>query len=802
MSGRRGKSSGRAPGRTRGRSIRGSLIALALVPALALVVLWASGSAVLLNQWRSADNAAETSKTAFALMPVMAELQKERQQTVAELASDGSRSALDTQRRRTDAALATFRKADDIGKSGSAEFLAKLADVRERLAGLTAERTAIDDGKKTRQQAYADYSTTVLSMLNLFGIMSSNDGDVATQAYRALVFIRGLEALTQEGAVLAGVAASERLSTKERADLTAATAVRDYTFTNQVMPYLPANHQAALKKIFAGPDWAALTAFEAAIPVSSKADDGTITVSRVPAAAVAAPARAATAVQGVQFQYLADIQKQGEANDDTLLDRVLLGSSLALAAVLAIAVMSLRITRSLIGRMSSLRRETLELARDRLPELVTRLRTEGSRADLDELPELDYGSDELGKVADAFNAAQRTAVAVALEQAEMREGTRLVFLNMSRRTQVLVHRQLTVIDGMERREQDPELLADLYTVDHLATRMRRNAESLTVLSGAIPRRRWKQAVPLEDVLRSAVSEIEGYARVVVEPMPPIAVTGPAVGDTIHLMAELIENGVAFSPPHTEVRVRALPVAQGIAVEVEDRGLGLSEQEYATANDLLHNPPDFSFSTLGDDPRLGLFTVSHLAQRHGFTVTLRPSSYGGSMAVVVLPQALTEPVVRPAPMPLDSRADRHLAPVESSPPAGVTPSGMPKRVRTVPHAAPAPVPAPAPTAQAPAPAPSSSGPRSPVTGRLPRRVRQTHLAPQLLEKYADPQHGHDTGQNADERRPEHARSMLAALRDGTQRARAEAEVPHHDWSATPPDEQRPLLTRPRPTRNTP
>ncbi|MGH1555131.1 ATP-binding protein [Streptomyces sp. L7] len=348
--------------------------------------------------------------------------------------------------------------------------------------------------------------------------------------------------------------------------------------------------------------------------------------------------------------------------------------------------------------MSGLRAETLELAEERLPELITRLRTQGKRAELDDLPELDYGTDELGKVAEAFNSAQRTAVSVALEQASLREGARLVFHNMSRRIQLLVHRQLTVIDSMERKEQDPQLLAELYRVDHLATRMRRNAESLTVLSGAAPRRRWKQAVPLSDLLRSAVSEIEGYTRVVVEPLPPIAVLGPAVGDTIHLMAELIENGVTFSSPHTEVRVRALPVAQGYAVEVEDRGLGLAVDEYAAANELLHHPKDFSFTTLGEDPRLGLFTVGHLAQRHGITASLQASSYGGSLAVVVLPQALTEPVADGVPSPLDARAERHLAsvagsptdpfpapgqptgPVGGPPRAGVTAGGMPMRTR--------------------------------------------------------------------------------------------------------------------------
>ncbi|MDV7217985.1 ATP-binding protein [Streptomyces prunicolor] len=560
-------------------------------------------------------------------------------------------------------------------------------------------------------------------------------------------------------------------------------------------------------------------------------------------------------------------------------------------------------------------------------------------------------------------------MSVALEQAALREGVRLVFHNMSRRIQLLVHRQLTVIDSMERKEQDPQLLSDLYRVDHLATRMRRNAESLTVLSGAAPRRRWKQAVPLADLLRSAVSEIEGYTRVVVEPLPPIAVLGPAVGDTIHLMAELIENGVTFSPPHTEVRVRALPVAQGYAVEVEDRGLGLTTEEYAAANELLHHPRDFSFTTLGEDPRLGLFTVGHLAQRHGVTASLQASSYGGSLAVVVLPHALTESAADMLPPTLDARAERHLAsvaglatgslaesvtgagvgsgtgsgsgqgsatrpgrgsgvgsaggtatgpvagPATGSGRGGVTAGGMPMRIRTRPApqtqspsspASPASPAIPASSAAPSAPmadgsaavssrtagssagtgpreaapfphsrtsdsrttpgsrAPESrtsgaSGPSSdtrpaaPSTGlrvggpggfggsggsggsassRLPRRVRQAHLAPQLRERTPEADGERGGGREA-ERRPEQARSMLAALRDGTRRAREQENVPAPAWPAslrgdapgpvspregtprpaprdeapaptwnTAPPERRQLPTRPRPTRNTP
>ncbi|MFJ2156420.1 nitrate- and nitrite sensing domain-containing protein [Streptomyces sp. NPDC087856] len=929
----------------RGRSIRTSLITLAVVPATALVLLWVSGSYALFDQWNDSNDVGQAAKTTYALQPAVGEFQKERQLTVSMLASHGSPAALAAQRRRTDAVLAGFRKADAASRgAGSAQYQAQLATVRKRLTALTTERTAVDDGRTSRQQAYTVYSDAVSSALNLFGMLSTDSGDAATaaDAGHALAFLRGAEALSQEEAILNGVAGSRELSVQERSALAAAQAVRVSVLTNEVEPYLPAALGAELGRTMGGQDWAAMTAFEKTVAAAPAAHDGTIGVPAVPAARAAAPGRVSGAVQAVEGQFLGKVTQDSAHRTHQVLVKALLGSALALVAVLAVAVLSLRITRSLIGRMSGLRTATLELAEERLPELIARLRTEGKRADADDLPELDYGTDELGRVADAFNTAQRTAVSVALEQAALREGARLVFHNMSRRIQLLVHRQLTVIDSMERKEQDPQLLSDLYRVDHLATRMRRNAESLTVLSGAAPRRRWKQSVPLADLLRSAVSEIEGYTRVVVEPLPPIAVLGPAVGDTIHLMAELIENGVTFSPPHTEVRVRALPVAQGYAVEVEDRGLGLSADEYAAANELLHHPKDFSFTTLGEDPRLGLFTVGHLAQRHGVTASLQASSYGGSLAVVVLPHALTEPSADAVPPTLDARAERHLAsvaeaatsgaatgamagagsgawagsgadaesgagsgsgsgsrsgtgmgaipgtatgPVAGSPTgpvAGlgrgrVTAGGMPMRTRTrTASAAQANTPArPATSAQANMPAhPATSGrpapsaqaatssqptgtgtystpgspsnthpsasatPTAPGSSHLPRRVRQAHLAPQLRDRVGDADGEYGAAREA-ERRPEQARSMLAALRDGTRRARAQEEVPMPAWPSaargdarrrdvpwsaasqekapwsgsprdeapvadrnTAPSDRRQLPTRPRPTRNTP
>ncbi|MEU9454122.1 nitrate- and nitrite sensing domain-containing protein [Streptomyces sp. NPDC048277] len=921
------------PNAGRGRSIRVTLISLAVVPAVGMILLWLSGSAVLFDQWRQAGHVGDAAKTTYALVPGVGEFQKERQLTVILLSSHGSRSALVAQRARTDRVLADFHKADAASASdGSAEYQAQLETVRKRLDALTEERTTVDGGKADRRHAYDVYSATIQSVLNLFGTLSTDNGSGATaaEAAHALSFLRATEALAEERAILDGAAAGGRLSVQERSTLAAAAAVRSSTLTNEVAPYLPTEMRDGLDKTMGGRDWAELDAFEAALPTAAGGGGDSIQVPRLTAARAAAPSRVFADVQGVENEYLGQVTQNNVDRNHELLVRVVAGSTLALLAVFAVAVLSWRITRSLIGRMTGLREATLDLAQERLPELIGRLRTDGKQPGPDDMPELDYGTDELGRVAEAFNSAQRIAVSVALEQAELREGARMVFLNMSRRIQILVHRQLTVIDGMERKEQDPQLLADLYRVDHLATRMRRNAESLTVLSGSAPRRRWKQAVALADLLRSAVSEIEGYTRVVVEPMPAIAVAGPAVGDTIHLMAELIENGVTFSPPHTEVRVRALPVAQGYAVEVEDRGLGLSQEEYEAANVLLHHPRDFSITSLGEDPRLGLFTVGHLAQRHGIKASLQASSYGGSLAVVILPHDLTEPVADLPPMTLDPRAERHLASVDTMAPDEATVAGMPRRTRTMaptppgtdptwppatpsdtapprspgvahgaasarppaaarrtapgaavrgtdPGAAPGPgsaaVPGPRsaglsdsrsaapgnfrsagpgdprtadPSGSRPV-GPSGSrtggwsdsrtadasgsrpvGPSGPRTGgwsdadsgtvgpagprtadpngprtvgpnRLPRRVRLANLAPQLRERHEE-QADHGPGREAEERRPEQARSMLAALRDGTRRARAQDEVPAPDWPL-PPSHQSPPPTRTGPRGNT-
>ena len=272
-----------------------------------------------------------------------------------------------------------------------------------------------------------------------------------------------------------------------------------------------------------------------------------------------------------------------------------------------------------------------------LPGVVARLRR-GEDVPVEELTgtTAEFGRDEIGRVGQAFDSARRTAIEAAVGEARMRRGINEVFRNLARRNQSLLHRELTVLDGMERRTTDPETLEDLFRLDHLTTRMRRHSEGLIILSGAAPGRGWVHPVRMIDVLRAAAAEVEDYSRVAVTTPSQAALTGPAVADVIHLLAELIENATTLSPSYTPVRVSGDLVASGFAVEIEDRGLGMSEQRYAELNSRLAEPPEFD---VFNSEQLGLFVVGLLAMRHGIRVTLRLSPYGGTTAIALIPTTL-------------------------------------------------------------------------------------------------------------------------------------------------------------------
>ena len=336
-------------------------------------------------------------------------------------------------------------------------------------------------------------------------------------------------------------------------------------------------------------------------------------------------------------QQFADsvISRSGSLYDGAITSAVLF--SLAVALLLGIALIATTVIgRSMVGPLRRLRNGALEVAGSRLPEMVRRMsETDGEEGVPLNIEPIDVdSSDEIGEVARAFDQVHKEAVRLAADEAALRGNVNAMFVNLSRRSQSLVERQIRVITGLERGEQDSERLASLFHVDHLATRMRRNSENLLVLAGHELSRRWSRPVALVDVLRAAVSEIEQYERVTLNVQPGISIRKEAVSDVVHLTAELLENATSFSAADTPVTIAAHLLSSGGAlVEITDQGVGIAAEELAHANWRLDNPPTVDVAV---SRRMGLFVVSRLAGRHGIRVRLRQGPAGGLTALVWLP----------------------------------------------------------------------------------------------------------------------------------------------------------------------
>jgi signal transduction histidine kinase len=473
--------------------------------------------------------------------------------------------------------------------------------------------------------------------------------------------------------------------------------------------------------------------------------------------------------------------------------------AIGLASIVIAAVAADRTAASVRDRVGSLRRTTAR-GQAELREVVEQLR----RGDGPPAPRAPTRSaqdgDEFGLLADELSRAQDVAVTAVVQASQLSshagsEQKVEVFVNLARRLQSLVHREISLLDDLENEVEDPDLLKGLFHVDHLATRIRRHAENLAVLGGAMSRRQWSKPVSMTEVLRSSIAEVEQYSRIKLVPPIDGTLRGHAVADVIHLLAELIENATVFSAPHTQVLLRANLVTAGLAVEVEDRGLGMPVTEQNKMNNLLADPDQVNVASLLQDGRIGLYVVSALARRHGISVRLQTNIYGGVQAVLILPQGLlgTEPQHEPA------SAGRPRRPPQSTPPAapgGVwetppppmaaphpEPVSVPRQPQrdappSAPHApvapdsTPAPLPVrgregrPTPAEAVPgirpedrqAAAENAGTPPIPLNGavhgrverpRLPKRRAQEHIAPQLRDAPSPRQEsehhiGHDPG----------------------------------------------------------
>ncbi|MBM9622804.1 nitrate- and nitrite sensing domain-containing protein [Streptomyces zhihengii] len=626
--------------RFRGKSIRRKIVALLLVPLMSLTALW--GFATVLTgreagQLLDATAVAENVGTPVEDMAVL--LQEERRQTLVYLAdrrASDALPALRTRRDATDGAVAAIRDAaarQSVRDDMTGETSRQLTALLDALDGMTALRRSVDGNTVSRAEALTFYNGLVdPSYTFLATVRALNDSAMERQGRALLGLLRAREMLSREDALVASTLTTRKVTAPEIRALSDLVAQRKLHYEVNLAG-LPGREREIVKTYWRSPETAPLRDAEERL-IAAGPDN------RLPSADLERWEEAATPV-------LDDLAREAVEAGDRYHDRIEpaaygvfvragVAGVLGFLALLVSVIVSVRIGRDLVRDLSRLRKEAHEVSGVRLPSVMRRLAA-GEHVDVEtEAPRLEYDKDEIGQAGQALNTLQRAAVEAAVRQADMRRGVSEVFVNLARRNQVLLHRQLTLLDAMERRTEDTEELADLFRLDHLTTRMRRHAEGLVILSGAAPSRQWRKPIQLMDVVRAAVAEVEDYERIEVRRLPRIGVGGPAVADLTHLIAELLENATVFSPPHTGVQVHGERVANGFTLEIHDRGLGMTPDALLDANLRLAETPEFELS---DTDRLGLFVVSRLAQRQNVRVSLQQSPYGGTTAVVFIPAAL-------------------------------------------------------------------------------------------------------------------------------------------------------------------
>ncbi|WP_160051762.1 ATP-binding protein [Nocardiopsis sp. FR26] len=813
------------PGGTGRGGIRAQVNRIVLIPSITFLALFVVLSTATLAQAVSLRAAVDDGRAGIRLANALTLLQEERRLNAEYLAAPDRRAREDltAAAERTDRALEPVRELrETLGERDDPATASLTEDFFSSLAGVEdlREDSLAAPGPEP-DTAITVYTTAIEQGIRLYSgtARSLDDGLASAEAAAATDLMWAQESFSHADAVIGAVLARNTLDRVQQTEVAALTSDA-HRRVDTVHPGDTGGGQssalAALARSRAWQDALSIADTLARHEAPVSVDPLTAEQFRSPRPPVGtdgwreAADQVNTDLAAIAADRAESVVTATEDASSWMLTLAVGGSILSLfAGTLAYGVAA-RSAGRLSYRLVQLRADTLGTARSDLPRIVRRLEA-GDHVDLDtEMKQLDHGDDEVGQVADAFNIAQRTAVAAAVKQADMRAGVNRVFLGIAHRHQSLLQRQLQLLDRVEREEEDPDLLESLFQLDHLATRGRRHAENLIILGGAQPGRHWRHPVPLVDILRGAISETEEYARVRLTSVPELSLAGAAVADVIHLLAELVENATAYSPPHTEVTIHSESVPKGVAVEIEDRGLGMTEEVLAGSNKTLSEAPEFDVMTSGADSRLGLFVVARLAVKHDIRVQLRHSPYGGTRAVVLIPSSLVASAVPERPRvalrqgaqdaprrteqertdllavgeaPRRSRPLLRPVPRHDDGPSPELPARGAPLLRRVPPPAPEPA-ASDPEAEDLDDSGGDTGPHGRVGtgfGRpgLPRRRRQANLAPQLRTDPV-PERAQPAGTDPAGRSPEQARRMMNAFSAGTRRGRAadiDADVDH-------------------------
>ncbi|SIR91400.1 sensor histidine kinase [Micromonospora avicenniae] len=788
----------RSPLRLRDWRMGTKLATVLVVPSVAFLVLAGVQTSTLVGQTTVLGDFAEQVGIGRQITAAVHRVQQERDRTAGELAElrraagaadrTAAIEALEPLQAATDRAIADLRRAAEPLADADASWRVAYSEVLEAYDRVVYIRPAVPPAVLSSDTILSNYHRAVGTLLDLLAEPDPGQGRTALSdaVLRYVQFARVKELSSRIRAELYAAARAGRYGSEDQVvlsdlraqQLTALGAFRVAATSEQIRRY----DRMSVDPAFA----AAAELEERSLPTGGAVPEVLPASQWWPASE-----ERQELLRQAEESVLADAVRQADDAAAGQLRTTLLVAGGIVAVLLVAVLVSLLIGRSIARSMRLLRGQALRIAQVELPDALDRLRTvSGGVPHIEVAPAVVRSLDEIGELAEAFVAVHRSAVSVAVEQAAMRRNVNAMFVNLARRSQVLVERQLELLDDLEREENDPDQLENLFKLDHLAARMRRNDESLLVLAGTESTRRWQRPVALGAVLLAAAAEIEQYRRVRHESVPDLYLVGHTVGELVHLLAELLENATAFSRPDTVVSVNARVDGADAVVEITDRGLGMSPAALAEANGVLATPPAADVATV---ERMGLFVVSHLAARLGVRVRLHGGQQG-LVAVLQLPGSLlaaapAEQVAGtvPARMLTTGEGVATAGGPDDQPVAGRRPVTVPRQGRPVPvRAENVLTPATGGTGggwwsrkapSAPArPGPAMS-PEAPVTGGvnargLPTRVPMAQLA--AMSGSIRPQPGPST-HDPD---PDAVGGMLSRLYSGVRRAEAEdtTEIP--------------------------
>ncbi|MFD7325183.1 nitrate- and nitrite sensing domain-containing protein [Streptomyces sp. NPDC059875] len=719
--------------------LRTLLIWLAVVPTLAMgtQVVVIVGQLLERSQHLRADVAAGE-RYGAPLFTLMTEMQAERRMAAARWAGASvSENDLRDTRAATDRAAAQFRSLVPAGPEGAERAESHLQEVTSGLDDLAAYRERADARSSSAHGAIAYYNRVIDQIVGVYQDAFSHgaDGELAQESRPMVAMLAASEMVAREDTILALVEPSRELSPTAFADFAKAVGAHRYLYETWVVPYLPAEEQASYAQLTGSEAWRTKTAIENAVVSEHKdLDSGGVRLPREVADWRAAHQEFAAGLAALNAERSRAVAARADAEAAELEAEVtwlIAGSGGALLLVVLVVVFT---TRSVLRRLRGLHERTVTVADKTLPDVVDRLQS-GQSVAADALPTVGGDKDEVGRISDAFARVVAVSVDGHRQLAAERQGFGMFAAGIASRTGNLVSRQLSLTEDLQDAFGHNEaLLAQLMKSDQLTVGMRRQIENLLILAdGEIPDPH-TEPMRVADLLREAAAEVEEFRRIERQALDEISVEPRVVSQVSHLLAELLDNATRFSPPRSKVVIRAEAVADGLSVEIEDRGPRVSPERYEEMNARLHSAPPYS--VLAENAhRLGLFVVGHLADQLGATVTLRRSVFGGTSAVVILPKDLlvrTEPVREPSGEPVQPSAP--APPSIPTPPAVPAPrppeerkpepvlhvgSGLP--TRRVADRAP----------ERPADVATPDGtPDGTSRPALPERVPQTHIAEQL------------------------------------------------------------------------